>query len=76
MASKRKRTDVRTDRRASKAQPQGKKCDSCGRRGVASVYFAVGPWKGKRLCDECIVTGDAVQSLNLVSRCPATEDYP
>ena len=58
---------MQTNRRAPKAQRQatrqGKKCDSCGKRGVASVYFAFGLRKGKRLCEECIVTRDAVQSL-------------
>jgi hypothetical protein len=40
-----------------------KRCDSCKRRVSRLTYVAIGEWKGKRLCDECLLARDALKAL-------------
>jgi len=44
------------------------RCETCDKRNVRLTYVAVGEWKGKRLCEECLVTRDALKRLKLQPR--------
>ena len=47
------------------------RCESCDKRDVRLTYVAVGEWKGKRLCEECLVTCDALKRPTWAGRLAA-----